>query len=79
MKKFFKIFLRVFLIIILCVVVIFGVVIGFGHVYRATYKNEIPATITRNDGGKNIIASGKGLYDENGNVFLSIIESLLIC
>ena len=69
MKKFFRVFLKVFLITILCIVTIAGIIIGFGHIYRSNYKYEAPATIVRNDGGNTIIASGKGLYDENGNLF----------
>ena len=69
MQLYLEIFLRIFLIVILSIVVLVSIVIGFGHIYRTNYKNEIPSTISRADGGNNIIASGKGLYDENGNLF----------
>ncbi|MBR6737396.1 MAG: cellulase family glycosylhydrolase [Clostridia bacterium] len=69
MKRFFKRFFIVLGIIILSVLLLATLIIAWGHIYRKNYKFNAPATITRTDGGNTVIAEGKALYDENGNVF----------
>lgn len=51
------------------VLILVTAVIGWGHIYRKNYKYEVPASITRTDGGKTVIAHGKALYDENGDIY----------
>ena len=56
-------------VIIGVVVILAGGVITWGHIYRKNYKYEVPNHIERTDGGSMIMAQGKALYDENGDVF----------
>ena len=69
MNKHLKKILMGLLITVLAIVVLFSGVIVWGHVYRKNYKLEAPAHITRTDGGETIIANGRALYDENGDIF----------
>ena len=52
-----------------CVALFAVAVIGWGHYYRSTYEFDAPESIVRTDGGSTVIANGKALYDENGNIF----------
>ena len=61
--------LKVLLSIIIAVLVIAVAIIAWGHYFRANYEFDAPRSIVRDDGGKTIIAEGKALYDENGDIF----------
>ncbi len=63
-----KIFVTLGVILGVVVVLVAGV-ITWGHIYRKNYKYEVPTYIQRTDGGTMIIAKGKALYDENGDLF----------
>ena len=67
--KIVKKILKVLIITLISIIVIFSAIIGWGHIYRKNYEFDAPAHITRTDGGLNIIAEGKALYDENGDIF----------
>ena len=67
--KIVKKILKVLIITLISIIVIFSAIIGWGHIYRKNYEFDAPAHITRTDGGLNIIAQGKALYDENGDIF----------
>ena len=69
MKKVLKKILKCLLSIIIVVVVFAAGVITWGHIYRKNYKYEVPNHIERTDGGSMIMAQGKALYDENGDIF----------
>ena len=69
MKKIVKALL---LTITAIVIVVLGAglsVIGWGHFYRTTYNFDAPSSIVRADEGKTVIAKGKALYDENGDIY----------
>ena len=61
--------LKVLLSIIIAVLVIAVAIIAWGHYFRANYEFDAPRSIVRDDGGKTIIAEGKALHDENGDIF----------
>ena len=62
-------FLKVLISIIIAILVIAIGVIAWGHYYRTSYEFDAPRSIVRDDGGNTIIAQGKALYDENGDIF----------
>ena len=61
--------LKTLISIVIVVLVVFVGIIGWGHIYRTTYNYDVPEKITRVDGGNTVIAEGKALYDENGDIF----------
>ncbi|MBQ7408492.1 MAG: cellulase family glycosylhydrolase [Clostridia bacterium] len=69
MKKIFKKLFATIGIIIATVLVLVVCIIAWGHVYRKNYEFSAPASITRDDGGKTVVARGKALYDENGDIY----------
>ncbi len=72
MKKILK---RIALILLSTVgVVLVGAIlfVGWGHIYRANYTYDVPASITRTYGDgdfRTVVAEGKALYDADGNLF----------
>ncbi|MBR3864145.1 MAG: cellulase family glycosylhydrolase [Clostridia bacterium] len=69
MKRIIKKIFVILGVIIGVIVILVAGVIGWGHIYRKNYKFEAPAHIERTDGGTMIMAQGKALYDENGDIF----------
>ena len=59
-----------FIITLVVVILALAVaVIAWGHHYRTTYEFDAPKSIVRTDGGNTVIAQGKALYDENGDIY----------
>ena len=69
MGRFLKRLLTAVVIILVVVLVIAVGVLAWGHQYRKNYTYDAPEHIEREDGAKTVIAEGKGLYDENGDLF----------
>lgn len=69
MKKIVKVLLLTIVTIVIVVLVVGLSVIGWGHFYRTTYNFDAPSSIVRTDEGNTVIAKGKALYDENGDIY----------
>ncbi len=69
MGNFLKKLFTAVIIIVVIALVICAAVLAWGHQYRSSYTYDAPEHIERADGGKTIIAEGRGLYDENGDLF----------
>ncbi len=64
-----KTILTIIIIIVVAALVIFAAVLCWGRHYRSSYEYDVPESITREAGASTVIASGKALYDEDGNLF----------
>ena len=69
MGKFLKKLLGFILGVLVFAIVIAIAVLAWGHQFRSNYTYDAPEHIEREDGAKTIIAEGRGLYDENGDLF----------
>lgn len=69
MKDSIKTILTVVIIVVAVVLVVFAAILGWGRYYRTNYKYDVPVSIAREDGASTVIASGRALYDENGDLF----------
>ena len=69
MNKILKKVLVAVISVIGSIIILVAGVILWGHIYRKNYKYNEPEHIQRTDGGKMIIANGKALYDENGDIY----------
>ena len=59
-----------FILGVVVLAVVFAVaVLAWGHHYRSNYTYDAPSHIERGEDAKTIIAEGRGLYDENGDLF----------
>lgn len=69
MGKLIKKLLGFILGVLVFAIVIAVAVLAWGHQYRENYTYDAPEHIEREDGAKTIIAEGRGLYDEKGDLF----------
>lgn len=68
-KKVIKKILKITGISVVAIVAAVGGIVGSWHLYRAGYSYDVPSEIEREQDANTIIAHGKALYDENGDLF----------